>query len=98
MPLPCLLTATCLRPTHLPPLQAQWLVSPPPLVDAAPASLQLAPTPVHPMRTRAAAAAAATKGKLRAAQKRVAASSAAASWRQLRTAVAASPLLSARIR
>lgn len=78
-------------PPPLPPPQAQWLVSPPRLVDAAPASLQLAPNPVHPMRNRAAAAAAATKRKLRAAQQH-------ASWRQLRTAVTASPLLSARIR
>jgi len=78
-------------------------VSPPALADATPAALQLAPARAYPMssrtlRTRTAAAVAATKRKLRAAQKRVAASSAAASWQQLRTAVSASPLLSARIR
>ncbi|PRW56318.1 hypothetical protein C2E21_5300 [Chlorella sorokiniana] len=83
--------------------EALWLVSPPALEAATPDSLQLAPSRTHPMspralRTRAATAAAATKRQLRAAHKRVAASSAAVSWSQLRTAVAASPLLSARIR
>lgn len=99
-PFPALMSPRLPPPAASP--QAQWLVSPPPMAEPTAAALQLAPARAHPLspralRTRAATAATATKAKLRAVQRRVAASPAGACWQQLATAASASPLLSARI-